>query len=80
MLVLVDHINVLFFTLFTWVVVFNFKLDMEQYFENENTYDVFTNEVRMEDEPLQELEKIQKKSKQKVVKIQKILKRKWKKI
>lgn len=31
---------------------------MEQYFEKENTYDVFTNEVRMEDEPVQELEKI----------------------
>jgi hypothetical protein len=27
---------------------------MEQYFLNENTYDVFMNEVRMEDEPLKE--------------------------
>ncbi len=30
---------------------------MEQSFENENTYDVFMNEVSMEDEPLQKLEK-----------------------
>jgi hypothetical protein len=27
---------------------------MEQFFENENTYVVFMNEVRMEDEPLQD--------------------------
>jgi hypothetical protein len=27
---------------------------MEQSFENENTYDVSINEIRMEDEPLQE--------------------------
>jgi len=26
---------------------------MEQFFESENTYDVFMNEIRMEDEPLQ---------------------------
>jgi hypothetical protein len=30
---------------------------MEQSFENENTYDVFMNEVSMEDEPLQKCEK-----------------------
>jgi hypothetical protein len=29
---------------------------MEQSFENENTYDVFMNEIRMEVEPLQEPE------------------------
>jgi hypothetical protein len=32
---------------------------MEQSFENENTYDVFMNEVRMEDELLQEVKKMQ---------------------
>ncbi len=49
----VDTIRVIFFT---------FKLNMKQPFENENTYDEFMNEwfmnkVRMEYEPLQELEK-----------------------
>jgi hypothetical protein len=29
---------------------------MEKFFENENTCDIFMNEVRMEDEPLLELE------------------------
>jgi hypothetical protein len=29
---------------------------LEQYSENENTFDIFMNEVRMEDEPLIELE------------------------
>jgi len=32
-------------------------LNMEESFENENTYDVFMNEVSVEDEPLQKLEK-----------------------
>ncbi len=40
-------------------MIFYFKLNMEQSFENENTYDVFMNEVRMEDEPLQEMKKMQ---------------------
>ncbi len=35
----------------------NFKLNIEQFFENENTCDVFMNETRMEDEALQEHEK-----------------------
>jgi hypothetical protein len=32
--------------------IFNFKLNMEQYFKNENKCDVSMNEVRMENEPL----------------------------
>ncbi len=40
-------------------MLFYFKSNMEQSFENENTYDVFMNEVRMKDEPLQEVKKMQ---------------------
>jgi hypothetical protein len=29
---------------------------MEQFFENENTHDIFINDVRMENKPLQKLE------------------------
>jgi hypothetical protein len=42
---------------------------MEQSSKNENTCDIFMNEIRMEDEPLQEPEKLQV-SKQKETKIQ----------
>ncbi len=38
-------------------VTFCFKLSVEQSFENENIYDVFMNEINMEDEPLQKLGK-----------------------
>ncbi len=34
-------------------MICNFKLNMKQFFENENTYDIFMNEVKMKDEPLQ---------------------------
>jgi len=37
-------------------IFFNFKLNVEKFFEDENTCDIFMNEVRMEDEPLLELE------------------------
>jgi hypothetical protein len=47
---------------------------MEQSSKNENTCDIFMNEIRMEDEPLQEPEKLQV-SKQKETKIQKKLKK-----
>jgi len=53
-LVLVDH--VLFFLLFIWVVIFNVKLNTKQSSKNINTYDVFMDEIKMENEPLQELE------------------------
>jgi hypothetical protein len=43
---------------------------MEQYSKHENTCDIFMNEIRMEDEPLEEPEKMQV-SKQKETKIQK---------
>ncbi len=49
--------NCLVFSLHFRVVTFYFKLNTEQSFENENTYDVFMNEVSMEDEPLQKREK-----------------------
>jgi hypothetical protein len=49
MVVLIDHI----------ILISYFKLNMEQSFENENTYDVFLNAVRMENEPLQEVKKMQ---------------------
>jgi hypothetical protein len=49
--------NYLVFSLHIRVVTFYFKLCMEQSFENENIYDVFMNEISMEDEPLQKLEK-----------------------
>jgi len=52
MLVLINHIIVLFFSLFIKAIICNFKLNMKQSFENENTFDIFMNEVRMEDEPL----------------------------
>jgi len=52
MLVLINHIIVLFFSLFIKTIICNFKLNMKQSFENENTFDIFMNEVRMEDEPL----------------------------
>jgi hypothetical protein len=56
------------------VVIFTSKLNMEQPFKNENTYDVFMNEwfmnkVRMEYEPLQEPEKNANLSKKKKVEI-----------
>jgi len=54
MLVLINHIIVLFFSLFIKTIICNFKLNMKQSFENENTFDIFMNEVRMEDEPLWE--------------------------
>ncbi len=53
-MVLVDH--VLFFSLFIRVVIFNIKLNMEKSSKIINTYDVFMDEVKMENEPLQELE------------------------
>ncbi len=53
-MVLVDH--VLFFLLFIWVVIFNVKLNTKQSSKNINTYDVFMDEIKMENEPLQELE------------------------
>jgi hypothetical protein len=53
MLVLIDHRLVFFFSLFFKAIILNFKLKMEQSSENENTYDVFMNEVKMEVEPLQ---------------------------
>ncbi len=61
MVVLINHIIVFFFFLglLSKVMIFYFKLNMEQSFENENTYDVFMNEVRMEDELLQEVKKMQ---------------------
>jgi hypothetical protein len=43
--------------LFIKVVILNFKLNVEQFSENENTCDIFINEVRMENEPLQKPEK-----------------------
>jgi len=42
--------------LFIWVVIFNVKLNTKQSFKNINTYDVFMDEIKMENEPLQELE------------------------
>ncbi len=48
-----NHNIILFLSLFIKVIIFNF---LEQYSENENTFDIFMNEVRMEDEPLIELE------------------------
>ncbi len=56
------------------VVIFTSKLNMEQPFKNENTYDVFMNEwfmnkVGMEYEPLQEPEKNANLSKKKKVEI-----------
>jgi hypothetical protein len=52
MLILIDHIIILFFALLIKAIIFNFKLNMEQSFKNENKCDVLMNEVRMEDEPL----------------------------
>ncbi len=37
-------------------ISFNFKVNKEQSFKNENTYDISMYEVKMEDEPLQEPE------------------------
>ncbi len=54
---MIDHIIILFFSLLIKTTIFNFKLNMEQYFQNENKCDVLMNEIRMEDEPLQELGK-----------------------
>jgi hypothetical protein len=54
MLVLIDHIIVLFFSLFIKAIICNFKLNMKQSFENENTCDIFMNEIMMEDEALWE--------------------------
>jgi hypothetical protein len=48
---------------------------MEQSFENENTCDVFMNEIRMENELCKNLKRLQV-SKQEEAKIQKIMKRK----
>ncbi len=55
MLVLINHIIVLFFSLLIKAIICNLKLNMKQSFENENTCDILMNEVRMENEPLQEL-------------------------
>jgi hypothetical protein len=41
--------------LFIRAMICNFKLNMEFFFENENTCDIFMNEIIMEDGPLQEL-------------------------
>jgi hypothetical protein len=57
MVVLINHIYI--FWLLSKAMLFYFKSNMEQSFENENTYDVFMNEVRMKDEPLQEVKKMQ---------------------
>ncbi len=46
--------NYFVFSLLIKVIILNFKLNMEQSFKNENTYDVFMNEVKMEAEPLKE--------------------------
>ncbi len=54
-----NHIILFYFWLINKEIIFYFKLNMERSFENENTYDVFMHEVRMEDEPLQEVKKMQ---------------------
>jgi hypothetical protein len=42
------------FLLFIRALIFYFKLNKEQFFENENTCDIFMTEIRMENEPLLE--------------------------
>jgi hypothetical protein len=51
--------NLFIFGLLRKAMIFYFKINMEQSFENGKYYDVFMNEINMEDEPLQEVKKMQ---------------------